>query len=70
MTKKRRRVTRYIAQTRLSNAGRPDTLPGEFHDTSALDAAALRELLRLHALTVITDSIPNEPDDESEDTNS
>lgn len=66
MSKKRTRVTRYYAQVRLSNAGRPDTLPGQPHDTTGLTAADIATLIRLGALTAQPDSLPNDDIDTEE----
>ena len=55
---KRRRIVRYVAQTRLSNGRRPDTLPGEFQDVTDLSETDLQTLIDLGALTALADSVP------------
>jgi hypothetical protein len=65
---KRKRVTRYVAQTRLSNAGRPDTLPGQTHDTTGLSEAAIQKLIDLGALAALPDSLPADQDETNGET--
>jgi hypothetical protein len=64
---KRRRIVRYVAQTRLANARQPDTLPGEVQDVTGLSATDLQTLIDLGALTALADSVPLPSDEHNGD---